>query len=71
MCTRVINIVCVPHHWVFVVDVQSYWWTKISWSMKTRRALSRHCYVAWVYGQTTTAIHDDEYIPILGVCMIA
>ena len=34
-----------------------------TWSVKTRRAPSRHCREARVYGHTTTAIHDIEYPP--------
>ena len=30
----------------------------LPWSMKTRRAPSRHCRDARVYGHTTTAMHD-------------
>ena len=33
------------------------------WSVKSRRALSRRCRDARVYGHTTTAMHDNEYIP--------
>ena len=33
-----------------------------AWSVKTRRALSWHCRDARVYGHTTTAMHDIEYI---------
>ena len=29
-----------------------------AWSVKTRRAPSRHCRDARVYGHTTTAVHD-------------
>ena len=32
-----------------------------SWSVKPRRALSRHCRGARTYGHTTRAIHDNEY----------
>ena len=32
-----------------------------AWSVKTRRAPSRHCRDARVYGHTTTAMQDDEY----------
>ncbi|CAM9547150.1 unnamed protein product, partial [Laminaria digitata] len=32
-----------------------------AWSVKTRRAPSRHCRGSRVYGNTTTAMHDDEY----------
>ena len=32
--------------------------TMSAWSVKTRRALSRHCKDVRVYGHTTTAIHD-------------
>ena len=31
-----------------------------AWSVKTRRAPSRHCRDARVYGHTTTAMHDNE-----------
>ena len=34
-----------------------------AWSVKTRRAPSGHCRDARVYGQTTTAMHDNEYYP--------
>ena len=34
-----------------------------TWSVKTRRAPSRHCRDARVYGHTTTAMHDNEYPP--------
>ena len=34
-----------------------------AWSVKTRRAPSRHCKDARVYGHTTTAMHDNEYAP--------
>ena len=34
-----------------------------AWSVKTRRAPSRHCRDARVYGHTTTAMHDNEYTP--------
>ena len=30
---------------------------------ETRRTPSRHCRDAFVYGHTTTAMHDDEYTP--------
>ena len=33
-----------------------------AWSVKTRRAPSRHCRDARVYGHTTTAMHDIKYI---------
>ena len=33
----------------------------LAWSVKTRRAPSRHCRDARVYGHTTTAMHDNEY----------
>ena len=33
------------------------------WSVETRRAPSRHCRDARVYGPTTTAMLDDEYTP--------
>ena len=33
-----------------------------AWSVKTRRAPSRHCRDANVYGHKTTAIHDNEYL---------
>ena len=32
-----------------------------AWSLKTRRAPSRHCRGARVCGHTTTAMHDSEY----------
>ena len=32
-----------------------------AWSVKIRRASSRHCRDARVYGHTTTAMHDTEY----------
>ena len=32
-----------------------------AWSVKTRRAPSRRCRDARVYGHTTTAMHDNEY----------
>ena len=32
-----------------------------AWSVKARRAPSRHCRDAWVYGHTTTVMHDSEY----------
>ena len=32
-----------------------------AWSVKTRRAPSRHCRDARVYDHTTTAMHDVEY----------
>ena len=34
-----------------------------AWSGKTRRAPSRHCRDARVYGRTTTAMHAIEYTP--------
>ena len=34
-----------------------------AWSVKTRRAPSRHCSDARVYGYTTAAAHDNEYPP--------
>ena len=34
-----------------------------AWSAKTRRAPSRHCRDARVYGHTTTAMHDNDYTP--------
>ena len=34
-----------------------------AWSVKARRALSRHCRDARVYGHTTTAMLDIEYTP--------
>ena len=34
-----------------------------AWSVKTRRAPSRHCRDARVYGHTTTAMHDNENPP--------
>ncbi|CAN0160720.1 unnamed protein product, partial [Laminaria digitata] len=34
-----------------------------TWSVKTRRAPSRHCRDAGVYGHTTKAMHDTEYTP--------
>ena len=33
------------------------------WSVRTRRAPSRHCRDARVYGHTTTAAHDNGYTP--------
>ena len=33
------------------------------WSVKARRAPSRYCRDARVYGHTTTAMHDTEYTP--------
>ena len=36
-----------------------------AWSVKTRRAPSRHCRDASVYGHTPTAMHDIEYPPLL------
>ena len=36
-----------------------------AWSVKTRRAPSRHCRDARVYRHTTTAMHDNEYTPPL------
>ena len=33
------------------------------WSVKPRRASSRHCRDARFYGHTTTAMHDNEYTP--------
>ena len=33
-----------------------------AWSLKTRHAPSRHCRDARVYGHTTTALHEIEYI---------
>ena len=36
-----------------------------AWSVKTRRAPSRHCRNASVYGRTTTGMHDNEYSPAL------
>ena len=32
-----------------------------AWSVKTRRAPSRHCKGARIYGHTTTAMHDNEH----------
>ena len=32
-----------------------------AWSVKTRRAPSRHCRDARVYGHATTAMHHNEY----------
>ena len=37
-----------------------------AWSVKARRAPSRHCRDARVYGHTTTAMHDSEYTPCRG-----
>ena len=38
--------------------------TMSAWSMKTRRAPSRHCMDAKAYGHTTTVMHDDNgYTP--------
>ena len=34
-----------------------------TWSVKTRRAPSRHCRDARAYGHATTAMHDNEYTP--------
>ena len=34
-----------------------------AWSVKTRRAPSRHCRDARIYGHTTAAMHDNEYTP--------
>ena len=34
-----------------------------AWAVKTRRAPSRHCREARVYGHTATAMHDIEYTP--------
>ena len=34
-----------------------------TWRVKTRRAPSRHCRDAMVYGRTTSAMHDNEYPP--------
>ena len=40
------------------------WCKQVSaWLVKTRRAPSRHCKDARVYGRTTTAMHDIEYTP--------
>ena len=36
-----------------------------AWSMKTRRAPSRRCRDARVYGHTTTAMHDMSTAPTL------
>ncbi|CAM9741270.1 unnamed protein product, partial [Laminaria digitata] len=36
------------------------WWMKT----QTRRAPSRNCRDARVYGHTTTAMHDDDYTPL-------
>ena len=36
-----------------------------AWSVKTRRAPSRHCRDASVYSLTFTAMHDNEYTPAL------
>ena len=35
-----------------------------AWSVKTRRAPSRQCRDARVYGHTTTAMHDNEFTPL-------
>ena len=35
-----------------------------AWSVKSRRAPSRHCRDARVYGHMTTAMHDIEYTPL-------
>ena len=35
-----------------------------AWSVSTRRAPSRHCKDATVYGHTTAATHDNEYTPL-------
>ena len=34
-----------------------------AWSVKTRRAPSRHCSGAKTYGSTSIAVHDVEYTP--------
>ena len=34
-----------------------------AWLVTTGRAPSGHCRDAWVYGHTTTAMHDNEYTP--------
>ena len=33
-----------------------------AWSVKSRRAPSRHCRDARVYGHTTTVMHHNEYM---------
>ena len=38
-----------------------------AWSVKTRRAPSRRCRDARVYGHATTAMHDSEYTPSRGL----
>ena len=38
-----------------------------AWSVKTRRAPSRHCRDARAYGHTTTPMHGNEYPPPLAV----
>ena len=35
-----------------------------AWSVKTRRAPSRHCRNARVYGHATSAMHQNEYPPL-------
>ena len=37
-----------------------------AWSVKAGRAPSRHCRGARVYGHATTAMHEIEYIRVLG-----
>ena len=39
-----------------------------AWSVKTRRAPSRHCREARAYGLTTTAMHNNEYTPSSPPC---
>ena len=41
-----------------------------AWSVKTRRAPSRHCEYAKVYGHATTAMHDNEYLPPPRLCTL-
>ena len=47
-----------PHHGVSRLVL-----AMSAWSVKTRRAPSRHCRDARVYSHTTTAVHDNEYTP--------
>ena len=41
-----------------------------AWSVKTRRAPSRHCEDARDYAHTTMAVHDNEYTPALVVAEV-
>ena len=41
-----------------------------AWSVKSRRAPSRHCRDAKVYGHTTKAMHDNEYTIRLRRCVL-